>query len=327
MSKRNHCSQELVETMLIDTHAHVQFEGFKEDADAVMRRALDAGMVVINVGSQIDTSREAMAMLEKYPQNVYAIVGLHPEHTFEHELNEENSHFTTRHEKFDYELYKNLAQHEKVVGIGECGLDYFRLPHLEGQPQKEVFPSNEAKASASFSQGFSQSGVNPHLLELSKIKESQKSAFRQQIRLAVELNKTLVIHGRPSNGTNDAYEDIYEVVKEAIGNSFFRFEVHSFTGDLETANKFIELGGFLGFNGIITFDKTGKLEEVVKNIALKNIVLETDAPYLAPVPMRGKRNEPLYVEHTARKIADWKNISFAEVAKATTENVKKLFKI
>lgn len=280
--------------MLIDTHAHVQFEGFKEDADLVMRRALDAGMVVINVGSQIDTSREAVEMLEKYPENVYAVVGLHPEHTFEHKLDEEESHFTTRHEKFSYEEYKLLAQHEKVVGIGECGLDYYRLPE------------------------------NGNIAE---IKESQKQAFSEQIKLAVELDKTLVIHGRPSSGTNDAYEDIYEIVKEALKASPFRFEVHSFTGDLATAKRFIDLGGYIGLNGIITFDKTGKLEEVVKNIPLEFIVLETDAPYLAPVPMRGKRNEPLYVEHTARKIAEWKNISFEEVARVTSENAKKLFTI
>lgn len=277
--------------MLIDTHAHVQFSGFKDDADQVMQRALDAGMIIINVGSQIDTSREAVAMLDKYPERVYAVVGLHPVHTYQQMLDEEESHFLSRKEEFNYEQYEKLAEHPKVVGIGECGLDYYRLPE----------------------------GEDP-----GSIKDGQKKAFSEQMRLAAALDKALVIHCRPSNGTNDAYVDILEMLNDALPA---RFEVHSYTGDLATAKKFVELGAYLGLNGIITFDKTGKLEEVVKNIPLESIVLETDAPYLAPVPMRGKRNEPIYIEHVARKIAEWKNISFDEVTEATTKNAKKLFNI
>jgi TatD DNase family protein len=281
--------------MLVDTHAHVQFSGFKDEADSVMQRSLDAGMVVINVGSQIDTSTEAVKMLESYPERVYAVVGLHPEHTYQHLVDEEESHFRTREEKFDYEAYKTLAINPKVVGIGECGLDYYR-----------------------FEEGS----------DIAKIKEQQRLAFDQQIKLALELDKALVVHCRPSNGTVDAYEDLVSILSEIKQqNSQLRFEVHCFTGTLEVAKQFVALGGYLGLNGIITFDKTGISEEVVKNISLDNIILETDCPYLTPAPFRGKRNEPLYVKYVAEKISEWKNIPFEEVETKTTENAEKLFKL
>lgn len=281
--------------MLIDTHAHVQFSGFKDEADVVMQRALDAGMVVVNVGSQIDTSTEAVKMLEKYPERVYAVVGLHPEHTFKHTLDEEESHFETRQEDFDHDAYKALAQNPRVVGIGECGLDYYR-----------------------FEEGS----------DIAKIKEQQRAAFDQQIKLALELDKALVVHCRPSSGTVDAYEDLISILTEVKQKNFqLRFEVHCFTGTLLVAQKFVELGGFLGLNGIITFDKTGTSEEVVKNISLDSIILETDCPYLTPAPFRGKRNEPLYVKYVAEKIAEWKNVSFEAVELKTTKNAKHLFKL
>lgn len=290
--------------MLVDTHAHVQFAKYKEDAHEVMRRALDAGMTVINVGSQIDTSRQAVQMLPDYPERVYAVVGLHPVHTFKHEFfdsDELDSSFFTREEVFDYEAYRTLADNPRVVGIGECGLDYFRLPENQ---------------------------------DIGEIKSGQRAAFLEQIRLARELNKALVIHCRPSQGTVDAYEDVLEILKSENSNQkagssegALRFEVHCFTGPLSIARRFIELGGYIGLNGIITFDKTGVSEEVVNNISLEHIILETDSPYLTPVPHRGKRNEPAYVELVAKKIAEWKQVSFEEVADITTANAKRLFRI
>lgn len=284
--------------MLVDTHAHIQFAKYKEDADAVMQRSLDAGMIVVNVGSQIDTSRQAVEMLEKYPERVFAAVGLHPVHTWKHEfvdVDEIQKDFFTREEVFDYEAYKQLAQNPKVVGIGECGLDYYRLPDN----------ADEAE-----------------------VKQKQRDAFLAQIKLTQELDKALIIHCRPSSGTTDAYDDVLEIIKNVKSESpGYRFEVHCFTGPLSIAKQFVELGGYIGLNGIITFDKTGVSEEVVKNIPLEHIILETDSPYLAPVPHRGKRNEPAYVELVARKIAEWKNISFEEVAEITTNNAKKLFNI
>lgn len=110
-------------------------------------------------------------------------------------------------------------------------------------------------------------------------------------------------------------------------DKYLRFEVHCFTGTLEVAKQFVALGGYLGLNGIITFDKTGISEQVVKNISLDSIILETDCPYLTPAPFRGKRNEPLYVKYVAEKIAEWKNIPFKQVEDQTTENAEKLFKL
>lgn len=281
--------------MLIDTHAHVQFSGFKDEVDEVMRRALDNDIVVINVGSQIDTSREAVKMLAKYPENVYAVVGLHPEHTFRHTFDEEESHFETRQEDFSYEVYKELASNDRVVGIGECGLDYFRLGGQE---------------------------------DISEIKDKQRQVFKEQIKLALELDKALVVHCRPSKGTIDAYEDVLEIVSSyRITDASLRFEIHCFTGTLEVARKFVDLGAYLGLNGIITFDKTENSEAVVKNISLESIILETDCPYLAPVPFRGKRNEPVCIKYVAEKIAEWKNISVPEVEDQTTKNARALFKL
>jgi TatD DNase family protein len=310
--------------MLIDTHAHVQFSGYKNESDAVMQRALGSGIGVINVGTQIDTSREAVSMLEIYQQNVWAVIGLHPEHTYQHLVDEEESHFRSREEQFDPEAYKQLAQNPRVVGIGECGLDYFRL---SGQP------------------------------DIVGIKQKQQIVFKQQIDLALETDKALVVHCRPSPEAVDAYEDVLEILTPFVSSQKprsdseelsgiqkidsgspsmtrgvrndkpLRFEIHCFTGTLEIAKKFVNLGGYLGLNGIITFDKTGNSEVVVKNIPLENIILETDCPYLAPLPFRGKQNEPAYVKYVAEKIAEWKNISIDEVENQTTSNAEKLFKL
>lgn len=282
--------------MLIDTHAHVQFAGFKGEEEVIIQRALDAGVTMVNVGTQIDTSRAAVALLDKFPENLYAVVGLHPTHTFKHQYHdEEEVSFKTRDEVFDYEAYKQLAQNERVVGIGECGLDYYRLPED---------------------------------LDHEEVKEKQREAFLKQVRLAVELDKALCIHCRPSDGTQDAYEDILEIISETKkGTPNLRFEIHCFTGNLETGKKFVKLGGYIGLNGIITFDKTGRSEQVVKGLSLETIILETDCPYLTPVPYRGKRNEPAYVVEVAKKIAEWKNESFEKVSEVTTINAKKLFAI
>lgn len=291
--------------MLIDTHAHVNFSGFKEDAVEVIQRALDAGVQVINVGTQIDTSKEAVEMAERFSANgrVYAVIGLHPVHTYSQELDEEETHFKTREEEFDYELYKALALNEKVVGIGECGLDYFRLPEVNLE-----------------------SGIKNH----EEIKKVQKQAFLDQIKLAKELDKTLVIHSRSSKGTDDACLDILEILKNDLAlsskPSTLRFVLHSYTGSPEVAAKFVEIGAYISFNGIITFDKTGNQEAVLKVVPDDKIVLETDCPYLTPVPMRGKRNEPLFVKHVAEKVAQVKGLSIQEIEGMTSANASRLFK-
>lgn len=282
---------------LIDTHTHINLRAFAEDGPEAIKRALDAGVAVVNVGTQIDTSRQAVKLLEQFSENVYAAVGLHPVHTFGHNYEDEHEvKFKTREEGFDYEAYKELAgSSPRVVGIGECGLDYYRLP--EDRDHGEI-------------------------------KQLQKAAFEQQIKLARELDKALCVHCRPSEGTMDAYEDVIEIMRGVQAEQAdFRFEIHCYTGDLATAKKFVDIGAYIGINGIITFDKTGRSEEVVKGIPLENIILETDAPYLTPVPHRGQRNEPSYLPFVAEKIAEWKNVGKDEVGRVTTANAKKLFAI
>ncbi len=279
--------------MLIDTHAHVNFRSFKDDAKETLQRGLDNGVWTINVGSQIDTSRQAVELANQFEQGVYAVVGLHPEHTHSQFVDEEETHFKSREEHFDYEAYKKLAQDKKVVGIGECGLDYYRLPE----------------------------GVDPE-----PIKEKQKAAFRLQVQLAKELNKVLVIHSRPAKGDETLYDDLINILKqESIEN--LRFEVHSFTGSPESLQKFLELGAYVSFNGIITFDKSGNMEKLVKMVPMDKLILETDCPYLTPVPNRGKRNEPSYVKFVAENVAQIKNVSVNEIAEVATQNAKQLFQI
>ncbi len=300
--------------MLIDTHAHVNFAAYKEDAEPTIHRALDEGVNLVLVGTQIDTSRQAVQMASKFQKGVYAAIGIHPVHTYSQELDEEETHFKTREEKFDYEEYKKLAMHDKVVGIGECGLDYFRLP-TDGDHQA--------------------------------VKKMQAEAFVQQIKLARELDKTLIIHSRSSKGTDDACLDILEILKRETlslnpsprgggktaepspsgrgqGEGPLRFVLHSYTGSPEVAKMFVELGSYVSFNGIITFDKTGNQEAVLKVVPDDKIVLETDCPYLTPVPHRGKRNEPSYVRFVAEHVAGLKDIGVEELAALTTRNAERL---
>ncbi len=282
--------------MLIDTHAHVNFAAFKEDAEPVIKRALSENVQMVLVGTQIDTSREAVAMAEKFETGVYAAIGIHPVHTYSQELDEEETHFKTREEKFDYAKYRELASHPKVVGIGECGLDYFRLPV----------------------------GTQHVAHNIEQIKKSQKDAFIEQIKLAKELDKTLIIHSRSSKGTDDACLDILEILRQETSDNL-RFVLHSYTGSAEVAKKFVDIGAYVSFNGIITFDKTGNQEAVLKVVPDDKLVLETDCPYLTPVPMRGKRNEPAYVQFVAEHVARLKQMSLEEIAGLTTLNAERLF--
>ncbi len=260
---------------LFDVHSHLQFAAYDEGRDEVTKRAAAAGVGMINVGTQVDTSKAALDLAHRF-ENVWATVGLHPIHTTRSyhdikELGEGGRAFTSRGEKFDYNFYKKLAQDKKVVGIGECGLDYYRL---DGGTE-----------------------------------ELQQQVFRQQIELSLDIGKPLMLHCR------QAYDDMLKIVSDYPN---VRGNVHFFAGDWQTAKKFLNLGFTLSFGGVLTF--THDYDEVVKNTPLGMILTETDAPYVAPVPHRGKRNEPAYVEYVVRRIAELKNLSFEEVASATCAN-------
>ncbi len=277
---------------MIDTHCHLNFRAFKDDLEACLSRAKEAGVnYIINPGSQYDTSKRSVELAEKY-DNLYAAIGLHPIHLFAMEVDEGEDHFATRAEVFDYAKYSELAQTDsKVVAIGECGLDYFHLP-----PGKTV----------------------------AEVRVLQTELLKQQIKLATDLNLPMIFHCR------EAYEDLYEVLQAEIkqGQLSQGGVVHCFLGNRQQAQAFLDLGFLLSFTGIITFKNVKpELLEVIKQVPLAKIMVETDAPYLAPPPHRGRRNEPAFVVEVAKKIADIKGISLEEVDKTTTENAQKLFRL
>lgn len=278
--------------MLIDTHTHVNFNLFKDDGREVIDRALSDNIWLINVGSQYKTSQRAVNIAHDYTEGVYAIVGLHPIHLFKMHVDEDEIDFSSRAEEYDKQAYFELAKDPKVVGIGEIGMDYFHLPE----------------------------GVT-----IEAVKKKQEQVFREQISTAMELDKAVTIHSR---GTKDdpsgVYQDIMNIVKDYPG---IRAVVHCYTGDLETAKQIVNAGLFISITGIVTFKNAREIQTVFKEIPLENIMVETDAPYLAPEPFRGKRNEPLYVKYVAEKIAELKGKTFDEVAEVTTANAKRLFRI
>ncbi len=289
---------------LIDTHCHVHFNAYKKDSDEVIRRSLDAGILMITVGTQTDTSRKAIEVANKY-DGVWATVGLHPNHLCEQEFMDPNeieeiSTVKTRCEKFNPEDYREMAKDPKVVAIGEFGLDYFHLPEQ---------------------------------LDRDQLIADQKESMLAELDFADELDLPVIIHSR------DSHDDQIALLKDYIGKGKLarRGVVHCYTGTLEQAEKYFELGFLISFTGIITFPprrseisagvELTEIQEVVKKVPLDKIMVETDAPYLSPVPQRGKRNEPAYVQHVAEKIAELKGMSLEEVIETTGNNAQKLFNI
>jgi len=203
-------------------------------------------------------------------------------HTWQQMLDEEESHFKSRAEEFDESEYEKLLN-EKVVAVGETGLDYFRLP-------------DEHKYDAIV---------------------KQKQAFISQINFAKKHNLALIVHCR------DAYDDVLDILQQHYREG--RGVIHSFTDTWETAKKFLDFGFYVALNGILTFDKTGKLAEVALNTPIDRILIETDAPYLTPPPYRGKRNEPSYVKFVAEKIGEIRGLSAEKIGEQTFENAQRLF--
>lgn len=293
---------------LIDTHCHVNFNAYKDDSDEVIKRTLKEDIWMLNVGSQSSTSERAVKIAQKYKKGVYAAVALHPLHLWESYIDEVETGFKTRPEKFDRDFYKSLAQNPKVVAIGETGLDYYHLPK-DNTAETFRFPSSRAGTKVS----------------MKEIIKNQKQIFREHLDLARELNFPVIIHCR------DAHKDVLDILKN---KKDARGVIHCFTEDWKTAQKYLDLGFLISFTGLITFKLKPKQQElqnkilkVVEKIPLEKIMIETDAPYLTPEPHRGKRNEPLFVRHIAEKIAEIKNLSFDKVAKQTTKNAMGLFKL
>jgi len=278
--------------MLIDTHAHLNFASYKDDIDDVMQRIIADGMKVINVGSQFSTSERAVKLADQYPDTCYAAVGLHPIHLFEMEVDESELPFITRQEEFVSEKYEQLASHHSVVAIGEMGIDYFH------------FPPN----------------ISQHDFEY-----KQRWTLLKGIKLAKKLQLPLILHCRGGKGNEEkAYRHMLQVLKE--GN-YHNAVLHCYSSTWDIAKKFLSVGYMISFAGIVTYPKTKELEKVVKNTPLDRIMIETDAPYLAPQFVRGKRNEPRFVRYIADRIAEIKKLSFEEVEDITTQNAIKFFQL
>ena len=283
--------------MLIETHAHLDYPDFASDLDDVVRRAADAGVTrIITIGTSIESSRRAIDLAEKYP-TVYATIGVHP--TFVEEAEEDV--FTPLRE---------LAKQPRVVAIGETGLDYHRLPSEEVAKEKQVQVMTALRTETD-------EEIEAQIRD-GAYKSKQASLFQQQLDLAVELGLNVVIHQR------DAWEDTLKIMQPYAGK--LRGVFHCFGGSLDQANEVLDLDHLVSFTGIVTFKNGAAVREVAAEIPLWKFMVETDCPYLAPVPFRGKRAEPAHTRIVAEAIAAARDVPLEEIAEATTETAEKFFR-
>jgi len=280
-----------------DAHTHIHFAAFAEDSAEVIQRALDAGVWMLTVGTQRDTSKSAVEIANQYTEGVYAAIGLHPVHTTESYHDEKElgggeaaKAFVSRGEEFDFEYYLELARDPKVVAIGECGLDYYRPANYEFD---------------------------------TKVRIRQIEVFKKHIQIAQEAGKALMVHCRPTKGTENAYEDLHELLEEM--KPTVPIVIHFYVGGPVLTKKFVDAGYHFTLGGVITFARD--YDESIALIPLDRILSETDAPYVAPEPYRGKRNEPLYIPAIVRKLAELKGVSYDEMAQITFENATRIFKM
>lgn len=256
-----------MESMIFESHAHYDSQQFDEDRDELLKSMPENGVgTIINSGANWDSVTEVVELAQKYPY-VYAAVGMHPDEVGD--LNEE---------RFAY--LKSQCQKDKVVAVGEIGLDYYW--------------DNESH-------------------------DVQKKWFIKQLDLARELDLPVIIHSR------DAAADTLEIMKEH--GQGLRGVIHCFSYSIELAREYVKMGFHIGIGGVVTFKNGKKLKEIAQEIPLDRILLETDCPYLAPVPFRGKRNSSIYISYIAEEIANLKGITYEEVVAQTEKNGKKLFGI
>lgn len=280
--------------LLIDTHAHVNFSAYKNDADEVIKHSLDNDVWMILVGSELKTSQRALEYANRYERGVYATVGIHPIH-LESGLAEDSDQdysFKTKGEDFNYDNYEKLAKFEKVVAIGEIGLDYYHIDSRDPEPAKK----------------------------------KQKKVFIEQLLLARDLDIPVIIHCR------QAHDDMLRILKDfkqehkdSIPSDRPWGVMHCFSGDEDLAWQYFSLGMLISFTGIVTFSK--QWDNLIRKVPFEKFMLETDCPYMTPEPFRGKRNEPVLVKYVADRIAEIKNLSTEKVAEITTKNARNLFRI
>ncbi|HSG29937.1 MAG TPA: TatD family hydrolase [Thermodesulfobacteriota bacterium] len=251
--------------MLIDSHAHL---GSLENIDQAVQNALDNSVSnIINMSSDLPSAHETIEFINKYP-GVYGAVGIHP-------------HAAKTYSTEVFAELSELTNTEKIVAVGETGLDYF----YDFSPR-----------------------------------DIQKKSLQNHINLGIETGLPIVLHVR------DCEDDMKTMLKDNSCTDL-KGVIHCFTGDYESAELYIELGFYISFSGILTFKRSEELREVAKKLPLDKLLVETDSPYLAPVPYRGKKNEPAYVKHVAETLAQVREKSFEEIAQITTNNCKELFGI
>lgn len=252
----------------IDSHAHLDDERFDEDRDEVIAFLYENDVqIVLNPGSDLNSSKKALALAEKYPF-IYAAVGFHPH--------------DSKYMKEEYlDIFKEMAGNKKVIAIGEIGLDYY-------------YDNSD--------------------------RDVQRKWFREQIRLAKELDLPYIVHNR------DAHEDVLRIMKEEHYEGA-RGILHCYSGSAELSREFIKLGFYISLGGPVTFKNARVPKLVAKEVPFDKLLIETDSPYLTPEPYRGKRNEPKYVKYVAEEIAKIRNVSLDEVAEKTRENFNRLFNL
>ncbi|MCF1494600.1 YchF/TatD family DNA exonuclease [Agrobacterium vitis] len=254
--------------MLIDSHCHLDFADFEEERDALVKRAHDAGVKqMVTISTRVAKLPALLALTERYP-SVFCSVGTHPNNA-----NEEL-------EIAADDLVRLAETHEKIVAIGECGLDYFYDTQTP---------------------------------------EDQKTGFLRHIEASRRTQLPLVIHSRSAD------DDMAQILRDETAKGVFPFILHCFSAGEALAKTGVELGGYISFSGILTFPKSQELRDIAKEIPLDRLLVETDAPYLAPKRWRGKRNEPSYVVNTAEVLAEVKGVSYADIAAITTDNALRLF--
>jgi len=253
--------------MLVDSHCHLDFSDYAHDLDDVLARAKQAGVGhMLTICTDMRKALQVIAIAEQYP-HIYCSVGVHP-------------HDVEIEPKVTIEGLKTLAQHRRVVGLGETGLDFY----YDNSPR-----------------------------------DTQEWSFRTHIEAARETQLPIVIH------TRDADEATARILDEEMKKGVFSGVIHCFTGSEPLARKVLDLGLYISFSGILTFKNAHGIRDVARFVPLDRLLVETDAPYLAPVPARGKRNEPAYVVHTAAQLAAIKSISAEYLAEVTTNNFFRLF--
>jgi len=286
---------------LFDSHCHLTDKKFDIDRENIINEAEQNGLFMITVGPSYEESVKAIALANKYPKNIWATVGIHPEYALEVSGNIGD----------EVEL---LLHNKKVIAMGEGGLDYSNLmSNVQSLMSKQQSETN---------------GIPNNSIEITvnQIIDKQKKLFQIQLNLALKHDLPIIMHLRNKSGQGngfDAYKDALTILDNLP--KMPEGVVHFFQGNLEVAQEFLKRGFYLGFDGYITFDS--HYGETIKEIPLDRILIETDSPYVSPVPFRGKRNEPKFVEYVAGKVAAIKQMNIDEIEDITFKNAKTLFGI